>query len=398
MSGVYKKILCVCSLALLLLFPSVALAEYVFNFPTPATVIARQIYELHTLILLVCLVIFIVVFGFMFYALYKHRKSVGHEAVQFSHSTKLEYVWTVIPMLILVGMAYPTTITILDMKDTTLSDMDIKATGHQWHWEYEYMGQGVSFASNLATPREQIENKVAKGAHYLLEVDRPMVVPTGKKVRVLLTSEDVIHAWWVPEFGVKQDAVPGFIKEVWFRVDRPGTYRGQCAELCGVSHGFMPIVVEAVSPQQYTAWLQQQKTDLVAANAASSKTYALEELKTLGEKVFNTNCAVCHQANGQGIAGAFPSLVDGAAFTAADEQTAALTERGFWKAGKIVVGSKSKHIDIVLHGIPGTAMQAFGKQLSDVDIAAVISYERNSWGNHTGDAIQPAEVAAARKP
>lgn len=397
-SNTLKKILTVCFPAFLLLFPGLVFAELVFNFPAPATIIAREIYDLHTLILLVCLFIFIVVFGFMFYALYKHRKSVGHKAVQFSHNTRLEYVWTVIPMLILVGMAYPTTKTILAMKDTSSYDMNIKITGHQWRWEYEYMGENVRFVSNLATPHEQIDNKAAKGANYLLEVDQPLVVPTGKKIRLLLTAEDVIHSWWVPKFGVKQDAIPGFIKESWFQVDEPGTYRGQCAELCGVGHGFMPIVVEAVTPQQYTAWLQEQKTKLAAANAASSKTYALDELKTHGEQVFNTNCAVCHQATGLGVPGAFPPLVDGAAFAAADEMTAALAEKGFWKAGKIVLGSKEQHLSIVMHGIKGTAMQPFGKQLSDLDIAAVISYERNSWGNHTGDVIQPAEVAALRKP
>ncbi len=348
--------------------------------------------------LLVCLGIFVIVFGFMFYALLRHRKSVGHQPLRFHEHKILELVWTIIPFFILIGMAYPATKTVLAMKNTSHSDLSIKITGHQWLWEYEYLGDGVRYTSTLATPRAQIDNQAAKGEHYLLEVDRPLVVPTGRKVRVLLTSDDVIHSWWVPQFGVKQDAIPGFIRESWFQVDQPGTYRGQCAELCGIGHGFMPIVVEALPPERYTAWLQEQKTVLAKAAAATGKTYTLAELKTHGETVFLSHCAMCHQANGQGIAGAFPPLVDGVTFTAGENMTTPLAERGFWKSGKIVLGPKERHLDIVMNGIPGTAMQALGKQLSDLDVAAVISYERNNWGNHTGDTIQPAEVAALRKP
>lgn len=392
-----EKIRTVCFF-LPLLFANPVLAEMAFNLPPPATVIAREIYDLHTLILLVCLFIFIVVFGFMFYALFKHRKSVGHEAASFSANTRLEYAWTIVPMLILVGMAYPTTKTILSMKDTGDYDMSIKVTGQQWRWVYEYLDEDLRYASNLSTPREQIDNKQAKGANYLLEVDKPMVVPTGKRVRLLLTADDVIHSWWIPEFGVKQDAVPGFINAAWFTVDKPGIYRGQCAELCGVGHAFMPIVVEARSPQDYAAWLQAEKTEQAAAADASSKQYTLAELKQHGEKVFNSNCAVCHQASGQGIAGVFPPLIDGAPYKAGADSTSRLAERGFWRDGKIVLGAKQQHLDIVMHGIAGSTMQAFGKQLSDLDIAAVISFERNHWGNQTGDVIQPAEVAALRKP
>ena len=379
------------------LLSGTACAEFQFNLPPPATVVARQIYDLHTLILLVCLVIFVVVFGVMFYSLYKHRKSLGHQPAQFHQNKALEIVWSIIPFLILAGMAYPATKVILDMKDTSASDISIKITGHQWKWEYEYMGEGVRYISSLATPQEQIENKAAKNANYLLETDRPLVVPTDKKVRLLITADDVVHSWWVPEFGVKQDAIPGFIKEAWIRVDKAGTYRGQCAELCGVGHGFMPIVVEALPPEKFAAWLQEQKTSLAAAAAAAGKTYTLEELKAHGEKVFATNCAMCHQASGQGLAGAFPPLIGGAPFAAPEQMTAPLAERGFWKDGKIVLGAKEHHLDIVMHGIPGSAMQAFGKQLSDLDVAAVTTYERNSWGNQTGDVIQPLEVAGLRK-
>lgn len=368
-----------------------------YNLQPPATSIAHQIYDLHTLILLVCLFIFVVVFSFMFYALLKHRKAAGHQAVQFHQNTRLEILWTLIPFFILVGIAFPTTKTVLAMKNISHSDLSIKVTARQWLWEYEYLGEGIKYISTLATPRDQIDNKAVKGKHYLLEVDRPLVVPTGKKVRVLLTATDVIHSWWVPQLGVKQDAIPGFIHEAWFQVEKPGIYRGQCAELCGVGHGFMPIVVEALSPEQYDTWLQTQKSSATEAAAASGKTYMLAELKTHGEKIYSSRCAMCHQANGLGVAGMFPPLIDGAPFSAGAEATAPLAERGFWKDGKVVLGSKDRHLDIVMNGIPGTAMQALGAQLTDFDIAAVISYERNNWSNQTGDVVQPAEVAALRK-
>ena len=379
------------------LFANSAYADYQFNLQTAATPIATEIYDLHNLILLVCLIIFVIVFGVMFYSLYKHRKSVGHKASQFSHNTKLEIVWTIIPFFILVGMAFPTTQTILRMKNVEGTDMSIKVTGRQWYWEYEYMDAGINYVSNLATPRDQIDNKAEKTAHYLLEVDQPMVVPTGKKVRLLLTASDVIHAWWIPAFGVKQDAIPGFINEAWFQVDKPGIYRGQCAELCGVGHGFMPIVVEAMPQEQYDAWLQSQKDKLAATAEAATKDYTLDELKIRGEAVFNSRCAACHQANGQGIPGVFPPLVEGATF-ANQDTLKRLAERGFAKDGKIVVGPKDKHLDIVMHGIPGTAMQALGEQMTDLEVAAVITYERNNWGNEAGDVLQPSEVAAVRKP
>lgn len=386
-----------CQAAILSLLTSQAQAALNFNLQSPATPIAHQIYDLHTLILLVCMLIFIVVFGFMFYALFKHRKSLGHKPANFHQNLPLEVMWTLIPFLILIGIAIPTTSTVLAMKNVEHADMNIKITGHQWVWEYEYLGEGVRYVSNLSTPHDQIDNKVAKGEHYLLEVDRPLVVPTGKKVRILLTSTDVIHSWWLPQFGVKQDAIPGFIHEAWFQVEKPGIYRGQCAELCGVGHGFMPIVVEALPSEQYDNWLKTQKISLAEAANTSEKTYTLTELKTQGEKVFLSRCTVCHQANGLGIAGTFPPLVDGTPFVASSEVTAPLEKRGFWKNGHIVLGPKDQHLDILMNGINGTAMQAIGQQLSDIEVAAVISYERNSWGNHTGDEIQPAEVALLRK-
>ncbi len=352
-----------------------ARADYALNLPPPATVIARQIYDLHTLVLWICGGIFLVVFVPMFWALWRHRKSRGHAPHPIHDHPLLEAAWTAAPFVVLIAMAIPTTRVVQAMKNTGASDMSIKVTGRQWKWEYEYLGQDIRFISNLATGQDAIANRAPKGEHYLLEVDRPLVVPTGKKIRLVLTAEDVIHAWWVPAFGVKQDAIPGFIRESWFQVDQPGTYRGQCAELCGVGHAYMPIVVEALPPEQFAAWLEGQKTQLAAAKASAGKEYALADLVAQGEKVYLAHCAACHQANGAGLPGTFPAL-DGSA---------------------LITGAKAAHLERVFHGKAGTAMQAFGKQLSDLEIAAVVSYERNTWHNKTGDGVQPSEVAALRK-
>nr|WP_074749271.1 cytochrome c oxidase subunit II [Nitrosospira multiformis] len=345
---------------------------YQLNLPEPQTVIAQQIYDQHTMVLWICLAIFIGVFGVMFYSVVKHRKSKGYEAANFHHSTTVEIIWTAIPFLILVGMAFPATKTIIAMKDTTNPDITVKATGYQWKWGYDYLtgeGEGVSFLSALSTPKSQIDNAAPKGENYLLEVDNPLVVPTGKKVRVLITANDVLHAWWVPALGVKQDAIPGFIRDVWFNIEKPGTYRGQCAELCGKEHGFMPIVVEAVEPEKYAAWVAEQKTKLAAVAVDVNKEFTLDELKAKGEAVYNANCAACHQANGQGVPGTFPAIA----------------------GSKVATGPKDGHINIVMNGKSGTAMAPF-KHLSDVDIASVITYQRNSFGNSTGDAVQPSEI------
>ena len=350
---------------------------YQLNLPEPQSVIAQQIYDMHTMLLWICLVIFVGVFGVMFYSVLKHRKSLDYPAANFHHSTTVEIIWTIIPIFILVGMAYPATKTVIAMKDTSSPDITIKATGYQWKWGYDYLtgeGEGISFLSNLATPKAQIENAAPKGENYLLEVDNRLVVPVGKKVRVLLTANDVIHAWWVPALGVKQDAIPGFIRDVWFTVEKPGTYRGQCAELCGKEHGFMPIVVEAVTPEQYAQWVGEQKTKLAAATVDVNKEFTMDELKAEGEKVYAANCVACHQANGKGVPGTFAAL-DGS---------------------KIATGAKGEHINIVMNGKTGTAMAAF-KHLSDVQIAAVVTYERNSWGNAAGDLVQPSEINQLRK-
>ncbi len=347
------------------------------NLPEPQSVIAQEIYDMHTMLLWICLVIFVGVFGVMFYSVLKHRKSLDYPAANFHHSTTVEIIWTIIPIFILVGMAYPATKTVIAMKDTSSPDITIKATGYQWKWGYDYLtgeGDGISFLSNLATPKAQIENAAPKGENYLLEVDNRLVVPVGKKVRILLTANDVIHAWWVPALGVKQDAIPGFIRDVWFTVEKPGTYRGQCAELCGKEHGFMPIVVEAVTPEKYAQWVGEQKTKLAAATVDVNKEFTMDELKAEGEKVYAANCVACHQANGKGVPGTFAPL-DGS---------------------KIATGPKGEHINIVMNGKTGTAMAAF-KHLSDVQIAAVVTYERNSWGNAAGDLVQPSEINQLRK-
>ena len=353
-----------------------------WNLQPAASKIAADIHWLHEAVMVLVVVLFVGVFGFMFYSCYAHRKSVGHKADQFHENTTVEVLWTVIPAIILVLIAWPVTKVVIAQKDTSNPDLTIKATGIQWKWAYDYLngeGEGISFVSTLATPRAQIEGREAKGENYLLEVDNEVVVPVGKKVRVLTTAADVIHSWWIPAFGVKQDAIPGFIRDIWFRAETPGVYRGQCTELCGKDHGFMPIVVRVVSQEDYTKWVGEKKALLAKAADDETKTFTLAELKSRGEKVYAANCVACHQANGKGLPPAFPGL-DGA---------------------KSVLGPKAAQIDLVLNGVTKngtpTAMAAFGKQLSNVEIAAVVTFTRNNWGNSTGEAVQPAEIKARRK-
>ncbi|HYA46135.1 MAG TPA: cytochrome c oxidase subunit II [Burkholderiales bacterium] len=364
--------------AWLLALSGTAHAAFQWDFQTPVTRVATEIDKLHITMMWIILVIFVGVFGVMFYSIYAHRKSVGHKAEHFHENTTVEVIWTVIPFLVLIFMAWPATKAVLTIRDTSSPDITIKATGYQWKWGYDYLkgeGEGISFFSALATPRDQITGTAPKNEHYLLEVDNPLVVPVDKKIRVLTTANDVIHSWWVPQFGVKQDAIPGFVRDTWFRAEKVGTYRGQCAELCGKDHGFMPIVVEVVSTEDYGKWVSAQRLKLAAAADDPNKKWNLADLKARGEKVFAANCVACHQANGQGVKGVFPAL-DGS---------------------PLIKEPKGRHIEIVLNGRPKTAMAAFGKQLSDTDIAAVITYERNSWSNKTGDVIQPSEIKAARK-
>lgn len=361
----------------LFLLAGLAQAEMRLNLQEPITELGQKVYDLHLLMTIVCGVIFVAVFGVMFWSVFVHRKSAGHKAATFHESTTVEILWTIVPVFILLGMAWPATKTILAMRDTSNPDITIKATGYQWKWGYDYLkgdGEGISFTSNLSTPQPQIRNEVAKGTDYLLEVDNELVVPVGKKVRILTTANDVIHAWWVPALAVKQDAIPGFIRDTWFRAEKTGTFRGQCAELCGKDHGYMPIVVKVVTEDEYAAWVETKKAELAAAADDPNKMYTVDELSPRGAKVFAANCAACHQANGQGLPPAFPAL-DGS---------------------KVVLGSQDAQINLVMNGKSGTAMAAF-KHLSDTDLAAVLTYTRNSWSNATGEVIQPSDIKMARE-
>jgi len=344
------------------------------NMTPGVTDISHKVYDLHMLIFKICVVICVGVFAVLIYSIIKHRKSKGAKPASFHESTTVEIIWTTIPFLILVGMAVPATKTLLALEDTRDADMSIKITGYQWKWKYDYLDDDISFFSTLATPREEIENKQAKGENYLAEVDNPIVVPINKKIRFLITSNDVIHSWWVPVLGWKQDAVPGFINDAWAEINEPGTYRGRCAELCGKDHGFMPIVLVAKTEEDYKAWVAEQKAGAAAAEAASTQTLTKDELMTKGEAVYNKVCAACHQATGQGIPGVFPAIA----------------------GSKIATGDQAAHLNIVVHGKTGTAMQAFGEQLNAVDLAAVITYERNAFGNDTGDMVQPSDIAAVK--
>jgi cytochrome c oxidase subunit 2 len=342
----------------------------------PESPIAREIYDLHSLIFGICVVVFIAVFSVMFYSIFKHRKSVGAKPATFHENTTVEVVWTIVPFVILVGMAVPATRTVLAMKDTSEAAMTIKVTGYQWKWGYDYLkgeGEGISFYSNLATPYTQIHNEAPKGKDYLLEVDNPLVVPVGQKIRVLTTANDVIHSFWVGSLGFKQDAIPGFVRDTWFLAKNPGVYRGQCVELCGKDHGFMPIVIHAMEPDAYKQWVADKKKQIAATQMDPNKTYTLAELKPQGEKVYQNQCAACHQANGMGVPGAFPALA----------------------GSKMVAGPVADQIKLVLNGKQGTAMASF-KQLSDIEIAAVVTYERNSWSNQTGEVVQASDVKALR--
>jgi cytochrome c oxidase subunit 2 len=324
--------------------------------------------------LIICAVIFFGVFGVMFYSILKHRKSLGAKSASFHESTTVEIIWTVIPLLIVIGMALPATKTVVAMKDTTNSDITIKTTGYQWKWGYDYIkgeGEGISFLSTLSTSRESINNLAPKSNTYLMEVDNEMVVPVGKKIRMITTANDVIHSWTIPAFGVKQDAIPGFVRDAWFRADKIGVYRGQCSELCGAQHAFMPIVVNVVSQEDYTKWVAQKTKEMSATSDDPSKVYALDEQKERGAKVYAANCAACHQPNGKG-AGAFPAL-DGS---------------------KVVLGPKDTLYNILFNG--KGAMPKWAGVISDGDIAAVMTYTRNAWGNKIGDAIQTQDVVSAR--
>ena len=352
------------------------------NLQTPVTQIAEQIYSIHNLMLIICLVIFVAVFGVMFYSILKHRKSLGHKPATFHESTSVEIAWTIVPFLIVIGMALPATKTVVAMKDTSNADITIKATGMQWKWGYDYLkgeGEGISFLSTLATPRTQVgapgvAPTEARSDNYLLEVDNEVVVPVNKKVRLITTANDVIHSWTIPAFGVKQDAIPGYVRDTWFKAEKVGIYRGQCVELCGKEHAFMPIVVKVVSEEDYKLWVDGKKKEMAAKADDPNKVWTIDELKQRGEKVYASNCVACHQASGKGVPGAFPAL-DGSG---------------------VVAGPKDAQVHLVLNG--KGVMPSWKATLSDTEIAAVITYTRNNWSNKSAENIvQPAEVLAARK-
>jgi cytochrome c oxidase subunit 2 len=321
----------------------------------------------------ICVAIAVVVFGIMLYSIIRHRKSLGAEAKPFHESTVVEIIWTTIPLIILVAMAIPATNTLIAMYDTETSDIDIKVTGYQWKWRYEYLNTDVDFFSTLTTTQDQMHGLEPKSENYLLEVDKHLVIPINKKIRFLFTSQDVIHSWWVPELAVKKDAIPGFINESWAKVETPGIYRGQCAELCGQGHGYMPIVVEAVSEEDYQAWVVTQEQAQKKANQVSELSF--DELMAQGKTSYDKNCAACHQVEGQGIPPVFPAL----------------------KGSAIALGNMINHVDIVVNGKTGSAMAAFGEQLTPTEIAAIVTYERNAWGNDKGDSIQPAEIVSFKQ-
>ncbi len=356
---------------------SAAFAEYGYNLPEGVTPVSRNIYGLHMIIFWVCVGIAILVFGAMIYSMIFHRKSRGAVASNFHESTAVELLWTLIPLAILIAIAVPATRVLIDLENTDKADMTVKITGYQWKWQYEYLDEGVSFFSNLAkSSRDATKDSTAriKLAHYLKDVDKPLVLPINKKIRFLMTSNDVIHSWWVRDLGVKQDANPGFINDAWATIEKPGIYRGQCAELCGKDHGFMPIVVEAKSEADYKSWVNKQKEIQKAAAAAGDKEWSKADLMAQGQKVYSKTCASCHGVTGQGVPGVFPALA----------------------GSPIATGDIKGHMNIVMNGKAGTAMQAFKQQLSDADIAAVITYERNAFGNNKGDLVQPSTIKSAR--
>lgn len=345
----------------------------------PVTQIAADQRWLHYFMLVICSIIFVGVFGVMFYSIFKHRRSKGAKAANFHESTTVEIVWTVVPFIIVILMALPATKVVVAMKDTSAADLTIKATGVQWKWGYDYLkgeGEGIGFLSTLDVSHREMSNSGKPPAtdDYLLKVDNPLVVPVDKKVRIITTANDVIHAFMVPAFGIKQDAIPGFVRDTWFRAEKTGDYYGQCAELCGKEHAYMPIHVKVVSAADYTKWVDGKKKEMAAAADDPTKQWKLEELIARGEKVYASNCAACHQPNGKGAGPIKP--LDGSAI--------------------VQDADKTKQIHIVLNGVNNGAMPSW-KQLSDTELAAVITYTKNNWSNKTGQVVQPADVLAARK-
>ena len=359
---------------LLFLVPTSVFSEASdYNMRVGVTEVSEEIFDLHMLIMWICVWIGVVVFGIMFWSLWKYRKSSGAIAAKFDDHFWVEIAWTVAATVILVGMAIPSTSVMIKAYDDTEGDINIMVTGYQWKWQYKYLEEGVSFFSNLATSQEEIDNALPKGEFYLSEVDEPLVIPINKRIRFLITGNDVIHSWWVPDFAVKQDAVPGFINTAWTNVPKPGIYRGACTELCGLKHAFMPVVVRAVEQEEYEAWIIEKIALAEAEKLLTEKVWTKAELIERGQGVYLKNCVACHQANGQGLPPVFPSL----------------------EGSQIVMRDKARNIEILMEGVQGAAMQAFSKQLSEVDIASVITYTRDSWSNGKngdGEIVVPKDI------
>ena len=359
---------------LLFLVPTLVFSEASdYNMRVGVTEVSKEIFDLHMLIMWICVWIGVVVFGIMFWSLWKYRKSSGAIAAKFDDHFWVEIAWTVAATVILVGMAIPSTSVLIKAYDDTEGDVNIMVTGYQWKWQYTYLEEGVSFFSNLSTSQEEIDNALPKGEFYLSEVDEPLVIPINKRIRFLITGNDVIHSWWVPDFAVKQDAVPGFINTAWTNVPKPGIYRGACTELCGLGHAFMPVVVRAVEQEEYEAWIIEKIVLAEAEKLLTEKVWTKAELIERGQGVYLKNCVACHQANGQGLPPVFPSL----------------------EGSQIVMQDKARNIEILMEGVQGAAMQAFSKQLSEVDIASVITYTRDSWSNGKngdGEIVVPKDI------
>lgn len=350
------------------------------NMPRGVTSLSIGHYDLHMAVLWACVIIGILVFGAMFVSIFLHRKSRGHVAAKFSHSTTAEIIWTIIPVLILVGMAIPATTALVKMEDTSGSEMTVKITGFQWRWEYDYLDEDIVIISSLdakSNAARQLNSGIDVNTveNYLLDVDHPLVLPVGKKIKFLITADDVIHAWWVPDLGWKRDAIPGYINEAWTEINEPGTYRGQCAELCGQDHGFMPIVVVALPQDEYDAWVQEQLAGNSALQEDAARLWTREELMDNGKAVYETSCSSCHQLDGKGLIPAFPAIA----------------------GSQVATGPVEAHIDVVMNGRPGTAMVAWRNQLSDADIASALTYTRNAFGNQAGDVVQPLTIADIKR-
>ena len=368
------------ALLMLSLYPSEVLSDWdALNMREGVTQVSRDVFELHMLIFYICVAIGAVVFSVMFYSLFRYTKKRNPNPSTFHESTKLEVAWTVVPFLILIAMAVPASKTLTEIYDDEEGEINIQVVGYQWKWEYKYLEDDINFFSNLSTDQDEIYNLVPKGENYLLEVDEPLIIPVDTRVRFLITANDVIHSWWVPDFAIKQDAIPGFINTAWTRAEETGIYRGNCTELCGKNHGFMPVVVKVVEKDEYNDWVLAKKEEAIKLAELTEKEWSLAELTERGERVYQKNCVACHQMNGEGLPPIFPALA----------------------GSDIVMFDKNRNVEILMEGVQGAAMQSFANQLSEVDMAAVITYTRQAWGNAEkgdGEYVVPSDIVEYKKP